>query len=57
MTPAQQDRLLKPLGLRRRFRKRVRWSERALAIVRERVMPDARRFLAAYGKPEDFWQF
>jgi len=57
MTPAQQDRLLKPLGLRRRFRKRVRWSDRALAIVRERVMPDARRFLAAYGKPEDFWQF
>jgi len=57
LSPQQQDRLLIPLGLRRPFRQPIEWSERALAIVRQQVLPDARRFLAAYGKAPDFWQF
>jgi len=52
----EQDRLLRPLGLRRPFSKPVVWDERSLAIVRERVLPDAHKFLEAYGKPRDFWQ-
>lgn len=52
----QQDRLLRPLGLRRPFSRPVVWDEQSLALVRERVLPDARKFLEAYGKPPDFWQ-
>jgi len=57
LNPEQQDRLLQPLGLRRPFRKPVQWDAKALEMVRERVLPDARKFLAAYGKPADFWSF
>lgn len=57
LNPERQDRLLRPLGLRRAFTSPIPWDERSLAIVREQVLPDARRFLSAYGKPEDFWEF
>ena len=54
-SPQQQDRLLKPLGLRRMFGDIEAWDARALAIARERVVPDARKFLALFGKPPSFW--
>ncbi len=57
LDPEQQDRLLRPLGLRRPFKAPVQWDARSMAMVRESVLPDARKFLAAYGKPPDFWQF
>ncbi len=56
LDPEQQDRLLRPLRLRRAFRKPIEWDPRSLAMVRERVLPDARKFLEAWGKPPDFWQ-
>ena len=57
LSPEQQDRWLRPLGLRRPFKAPIQWDARSMAMVRERVQPDAQRFLAAYGKPPDFWQF
>lgn len=57
LNPEQQDRLLKPLGLRRAFSRPVRWDAASIALFREQVLPDAQRFLAAYGKPPDFWTF
>lgn len=56
LNPEQQDRLLIPLGLRRAFNKPIAWDARSLAMVREQVAPDARRFLEAFGKPADFWE-
>ncbi|MCB1701812.1 MAG: sulfotransferase [Pseudomonadales bacterium] len=56
LNPEQQDRLLRPLGLRRAFNKPVQWDEESLALVRERVQPDSRRFLEAAGKAHDFWR-
>lgn len=56
LAPEAQDRLLKPLALRRVFNKPVEWDEASTALVRERVLPDSRRFLEAYGKRPDFWQ-
>jgi hypothetical protein len=55
-SPEQQDRMLIPLGLRRAFNKPVQWGARSLAMVREQVLPDSQRFLAAYGKSADFWK-
>lgn len=52
---SRQDRWFYPLGLRRPFGESVRWDAEALAILREQVAPDARRFLEFYGKPRDFW--
>lgn len=57
LSPEQQDKLLQPLGLRRPFSKPVEWDARSMALVRELVEPDARKFLATYGKDPDFWQF
>ena len=57
LNPEQQDRLLQPLGLRRPFNKPIPWDERSMALVRDELEPDARKFLAAYGKDPDFWQF
>ena len=57
LSPEQQDRILKPLGLRREFSKPVQWDDRSMAMVRDKVMPDARKFLEAFGKPADFWTF
>ena len=57
LNPEQQDRLLRPLGLRRPFSKPVHWSEKSLSLVRETVQPDAQKFLQDWGKPVDFWQF
>jgi hypothetical protein len=57
LSPEQQDKLLRPLGLRRAFKAPVKWDARSMAMVREKVLPDAQRFLAAYGKPADFWRF
>ncbi len=53
----QQDSLFRPLGLRRAFTGPVPWDERAMAMVREQIVPDARRFLERCGKAADFWQF
>ncbi|MGL4565735.1 MAG: hypothetical protein ACRCVD_10605, partial [Halioglobus sp.] len=54
--PEAQDRVLKPLGLRRPFNKPLRWDQRSLALVQERILPDSLRFLEAWGKPADFWR-
>lgn len=56
LSPEQQDRLLIPLGLRRVFKKPVQWDARSLDMVREQILPDSQRFLAAYGKSADFWE-
>lgn len=56
LSPEAQDRLLRPLGLRRAFSKAIKWDEQSRAMVREQVLPDSRRFLEAYGKPRDFWR-
>lgn len=55
LDPEAQDKLLRPLGLRRVFSKPVEWDASSLAMVRSRVLPDARKFLASYGKQADFW--
>ena len=55
LSPEAQDRILVPTGLRRPFRRPVTWDARAIAMVQETVLPDARRFLQAYGRPEGFW--
>jgi hypothetical protein len=52
---AVQDRLLVPLGLRRRSRATIYWSPEAERVLSETVAPDARRFLEFYGKAVDFW--
>jgi len=52
---AIQDRLLVPLGLRRRSVETVYWSPEAERVLSETVAPDARRFLKFYGKAADFW--
>lgn len=57
LSPEEQDKLLKPLGLRRTFKKPVQWDDWSLRHVREKVMPDSLKFLEAYGKPADFWKF
>ena len=55
--PFAQDRFLRPLGLRRAFGKKpVDWDPEARRQVNERVIPDAKRFLEAFGKPADFWK-
>jgi hypothetical protein len=56
LSPEAQDRLLRPLGLRRAFGKPVHWDKESMALVRQQVLPDARRFLEAFGKPPDFWR-
>lgn len=55
LSPQAQDRLLVPLGLRRRFRRPVQWDARSIEVFRDTVLPDALAFLRAYGKPADFW--
>ena len=57
LDPEQQDRLLQPLRLRRPFVKPIQWDERSRAMVRDSVLPDAKKFLAAFGKKADFWNF
>lgn len=54
-SPQSQDRLLAPLRMRRRFSGRVPWDDRAIAMVRQSVLPDAQAFLRVWGKPVDFW--
>ena len=54
--PHTQDKYFRPLGLRRPFHKKsIAWDARAQAMAEDTVIPDARRFLAAFGKPVDFW--
>lgn len=55
LSPEAQDRILVPTGLRRAFRHPVQWDAEATAMVQASVVPDARHFLQAYGKPEGFW--
>jgi Sulfotransferase domain len=57
LDPEQQDRLLQPLRLRRPFVKPIQWDERSRAMVRDSVLPDAKKFLTAFGKNADFWDF
>jgi hypothetical protein len=57
LSQEHQDKFLRPLGLRQVFDEPVDWDTRSLAIVRAKVQPDARKFLALYGKSPDFWQF
>jgi hypothetical protein len=57
LNPEQQDRLLQPLRLRRPFTQPVQWDESASAMVRDSVLPDAKKFLTAFGKNADFWEF
>lgn len=54
---AQQDKLFKPLGLRRGFTQPVQWDAGSRDMVRDIVVPDAQGFLELCGKPVDFWQF
>tara|TARA_R110002110_G_scaffold415765_2_gene655173 strand:- start:20713 stop:21579 length:867 start_codon:yes stop_codon:yes gene_type:complete len=55
-SPEQQDRVLRPLGLRPAFSKPVQWDAASLQLLEERVMPDSREFLAAYGKQPGYWE-
>ena len=57
LNPEQQDQLLQPLRLRRPFVKPIVWDERSKAMVRDSVLPDAKKFLEAFGKSADFWNF
>tara|TARA_R110001599_G_scaffold145321_1_gene327605 strand:- start:56733 stop:57593 length:861 start_codon:yes stop_codon:yes gene_type:complete len=57
LNPEQQDRLLQPLRLRRPFVKPIVWDERSRAMVQDSVLPDAKKFLEAFGKSADFWNF
>ncbi len=57
LNPEQQDRLLQPLRLRRPFTQPVKWDERSKTMVRDFVVPDAKKFLTAFGKSVDFWEF
>ena len=57
LDPERQDRLLRPLGLRRPFRGSISWDAASIGRVQEAVLPDSTRFLQAYGKAVDFWDF
>lgn len=51
----RQDRYFSKLGLRRRFRKPVEWTQPAVKRLQAEVYPDACRFLARYGTPATGW--
>ena len=55
LDPETQDKWLRPLGLRRPFKDSIEWDRESIALVEAQVLPDSQRFLAAYGKPPDFW--
>tara|TARA_R110001592_G_scaffold215025_2_gene468315 strand:+ start:94483 stop:95343 length:861 start_codon:yes stop_codon:yes gene_type:complete len=57
LSPEQQERLLRPLRLRRPFVKPIVWDERSREMVRGSVLPDAKEFLHAFGKNANFWDF
>jgi hypothetical protein len=54
--PQTQDRWLRLLGLRKPFKDPIQWDRESIALVEDQVLPDSRQFLAAYGKPVDFWR-
>jgi hypothetical protein len=54
-SPKDQDRVLGRIGLRRHFTEDISWSAAATDLVRERVYPDAMRFLSEYGGPQREW--
>lgn len=56
LSPEAQDKLLQPLWLRRAFTRPVQWDDKSMAMVREQVLPDSKRFLQSYGKSQDFWR-
>lgn len=57
LDPETQDRWLRPAQLRRPFRGAINWDRESIEFVLERVIPDSRAFLEAYGKPRDFWDW
>ena len=56
LSPEAQDRLLRPIGLRRPFSGVIQWDSDSIKMVQERVIPDSKMFLEAYGKPRSFWR-
>lgn len=57
INPPMQDKLLQPLGLRRKFKKDLVWDSGTLDRLRQEVLPDNHRFLKSIGKPESIWDF
>ena len=57
LNPEAQDRLLRPIGLRRPFSSAIKWDSDSVSLVREQVIPDSKVFLERYGKPVDFWRY
>jgi hypothetical protein len=51
-----QDKYLRPLGLRRPFQRAVHWDKNAIEELNTKILPNTREFLNLYGKPIDFWQ-
>lgn len=53
----EQERLLRPLRLRRPFARghRPSWSAQALEIFRDEIVPDALEFARAFGLPQRGW--
>ncbi len=54
-SPAQQDRVLPYLRLRRVFKQAPRWHPETLAWIAESLADDAQQFLAMQGKALDIW--
>lgn len=53
--PERQDELFKPLGLRVPFRRKIVWDGDSRERFAAEVAPEAREFLAHFGKPQEFW--
>jgi hypothetical protein len=55
LSPPQQDRLLRPLGLRRPFTRPIAWQPETLAWLANSLQDDITQFLALQGKTLDVW--
>ena len=57
LTPEQQNHFFQKIGLRRAFgNKPVVWDEPAEVMYRDKVVPQARKFLELCGKSQSFWK-
>jgi hypothetical protein len=55
LSPLEQDRIFRRLGLRKPFKKPIVWDSEAIKEVKRKVLPNTREFLVLHGMPEDYW--
>ena len=56
LSPGMQDRILRPMGLRRPFGgDPVSWDQASREILEKKIYPDTRKFLEYCGRPPSVW--